>query len=68
MNKTVKIGSERFKMYSAPTGWIFVRSKKTGRTYSIAKIVDNEIIEIDSEPALSAVTNKELAEAWISQL
>lgn len=67
MNKKVNIRGETYRMYQAQTGWIFVESKKTRRTYSIAKIQGGSIVEIDSEPALGRVSNEELAQAWLEQ-
>lgn len=67
-NKTVKIRNEKFRMYqNAWTSWVFVEGKKTKTTYSVAKIVDGQIVELDSAPAISAATNAELAAAWLEQ-
>jgi hypothetical protein len=67
MNKKVTVNSQIYEMYQVKmTNWIFVRSHKTKRAYSIAKIVNNEIITVDNEPALPEVTNQELAEAWVN--
>ena len=67
MNKTVTVNGQQFKMYQASTGWVFVRSKKTGRTYPVAEIVDGNIAVIDQAPAISAATNEELAAAWVNE-
>lgn len=67
INKKVTVRNETYKMYRVgSTGWVFVRSERSKSTFSIAKIVDNEIIEIDSAPAIRGVTNEELAEAWVA--
>lgn len=67
MNKKIKIRQETYRMYQAPTGWVFVESKKTRRTYSIAKILDSQIIEVDPQEALRSASNQELALAWLEQ-
>ena len=46
--------------------WLFVRAPKSGRTYSIARVVEGEIVELHAEPALRDFTNRELAEALIA--
>ncbi len=66
MNKKINISGETYQMHQVKmTNWVFVKSKKTGRTYSVAKIVGGEIVEIETEPALSRVSNEELAQAWL---
>lgn len=67
INKKVTVRNETYKMYQVgSTGWVFARSEKARNTFSIAKIVDNKIIEIDNAPAIRGVTNEELAEAWVA--
>jgi hypothetical protein len=66
MNKKVTVNGQVYEMYQVKmTNWVFVRSHKTKKTYSIAKIINNEIVTVDSEPALPEVSNQELAEAWV---
>lgn len=70
ISKTIKIGYNTFKMHQVEsTGWIFVRGTKSttkSKTYPVAKIVDNQIVELDSQEAVNGATNQELAEAWIA--
>jgi len=46
--------------------WLFVRSKKSGRTYPVARTVNGEIVEIDNERALRDFSNEEVANALMS--
>ena len=67
MNRKVNVNGKSYEMYLVKwTNWIFVKSPKSGRTYSIAQVIDNEIVELDNEPALNEVSNLELAKAWIN--
>lgn len=64
-NKTVDMGGGwRFRMWVSPTGWLFVQSKKSRGSYSIAKVENGEVVHIESEPAIRGFTNEELARAW----
>jgi hypothetical protein len=67
MNKKVTVNGQVYEMHQVKmTNWVFVRSHKTKKTYSIAQVIDNEIITVDDEPALPEVSNRELAEAWVN--
>lgn len=65
-----KIRGQKISGYYGPDmgkgRWLFVHSKKTGRTYSVARIVDGRIAEIDPEPALRYFSNQEIAEALLA--
>jgi hypothetical protein len=65
MSRSVTVGKNTYKMYQAPTKWVFVKSTKSGRSYPVAQIVDGEIVTLESQPALSNVSNRELAQAWL---
>jgi hypothetical protein len=67
--KTKIRGQEISGYYGPDMGkgrWLFVRSKKTGRTYSVARVVGGQIVELDDEQALTGYTNQEIAEALIA--
>jgi len=69
-SKRIKIGHNTFRMHRvAFTGWVFVNGTKSttkSKTYPVAKIVDGQIVEFDSQEAVNGVTNQELADAWIA--
>ena len=69
-SKKVTIGNITYKMHQvAYTGWVFVNGTKSStkrNAYSVAKIEDGKIIELDEMEAINGVTNQELAEAWIA--
>ena len=66
-SKSVTIGRDKYQMYRiASTGWVFVRSKKSGRTYEVCQTANGEIVKLYPEPALRDVSNEELAQAWIN--
>jgi len=70
MNKKVTIGHNTFTMHQvASTGWVFVNGTKSStksHTYSVAQIVEGEIVELDEYEAVNGATNQELAEAWLA--
>jgi len=64
-NKTAKIRNITYKLsQNSQTNWVFLWVK--GRSYSVAQIVDGDIITIDREEVTRGVTNRELAETWLS--
>ena len=46
--------------------WLFVKSTKSRRTYPVARVVNGEIVEIESEQQLRDFTNREIAEALVA--
>jgi hypothetical protein len=46
--------------------WLFVKSARTKRSYSVARVQDGKIVEIDAEEALRDFTNREVAEALLA--
>jgi hypothetical protein len=66
-NRKVEVSGEVYKMYRvASSGWVFVVSEKSGRGYDVAHVSDDgRVLEIEDWPALSDVSNEELAQAWV---
>ena len=66
-----QIGRDAIEGYYGPETskggkWLFVKSSKTRRSYSVARIVDGKVAELDSDQALSDYTNQEIADALIA--
>lgn len=66
-NRTVTVNGQPYRMHRvASTGWIFVYSERTGRTYPVVRIANGAIL-VNQDPTVSGVTNEELANAWINE-
>ena len=68
MKATVR-GQKIEGFYGQETGngrWLFVRGIRSKGTYSVARVVDGKIVEVDSAQALRGYTNQEVAEALLA--
>lgn len=65
-SKTVSMrGGWKYRMYiNKSTGWLFAESKKTRRSYPIAKTENGEVVYISPEQQIGGFTNEELVRAW----
>lgn len=66
-NKTVTIRTNKIKMYqNGQTGWVFAQGPRSKRFFDIGKIVDGQIVAIETPDAVNGITNEELLNAWLN--